>query len=114
MSTSNRYIVLCSTPVKASDNKYYSSVWGKITNLKSGIKVGFKNDFVVINEACVISRALCNVRPTPSEELKEYCDDDGDLDFIAEDLYICVEDKASNTEVISKLNKSKVKKRGNK
>jgi len=113
MTSANKYIVLCAEAIKAPDNKYYAAVWGKVTRVKTGIKVGFRNDFVIINEAYIVSQALCNVKPTPLDTSNDF-DEDDDLDFITEDIYVCIEDKASNADVINKLNKSKVKKRGSK
>ena len=112
MSKRNKYIVYCSDRIKGPDNEYYFAVWGKVTKVASGIKVGFKNDYIIVNPDYIVSQALCNATPTALEPTEFEYEDDS-LDFVVHDVYICVEDRIANGKIVDKFNKTKVQKRKN-
>jgi hypothetical protein len=99
----------------APDGNFYTAVWGKITTVKGETKVGFKNDYVILNPAYIISKSLCRVRPVPRELVNSLIyaeeEDEDELEFKTKNLYVCIENKASDSDTVTKLNKSKVRKR---
>lgn len=101
----NKYIVRTYNSFTGPDGQDYTKVWGPVTTVKNGYKIGFKNDHVIIAKDEIQSRALCNTVPVPSpythREIEEGKLVEVDMPW---DTYVCVESKNSKYKKVNELN----------